>query len=138
MSGESEDIASGPTSPPPNFVAGVIDDRTDFELAVEDLVGAGVPRETLAIFHGERGAEAIAGRHGGGLMSWFRRAAGFLSDEHEYIDHYEEEARRGHFVVGVPLPDATDPTRERIRSILTKRAAHHVVSSTPWTHTGDA
>jgi hypothetical protein len=138
MSGTSEGFASGPTGPPPNFVAGVIDDRTSFELAVEDLVRAGIPRETLGILQGERGADAISGRYGGGPASWFRHAADYLSDEHEYIDRYEEEARRGHFVVGVPLPDATDATRERIRSILTKRAAHHVVSSTPWIHTGDA
>lgn len=132
-----EGVASGPTSRPPNFVAGVIDDGADFEGAVEDLVAAGIARESLGILQGERGAEAIAGRYEGGLGSWLQRVGEFLSDEREYVDRYQEEARQGHFVVGVPLPDESDATRERIRAILSTHGAHSIVSSTPWTHTGD-
>jgi Rad3-related DNA helicase len=136
MTGRPEGIASGPTDRPPNFVAGVIDDRAAFERAVEALVEAGIARESLGILQGERGADAIAGRHGGGLRSWLQRAGELFSDEPDYVRRYEEEARRGHFVVGVPLPDSSQATRERIRAILTAGGAHAIASSTPWTHTG--
>jgi hypothetical protein len=114
-------VANGPSSRPPGFVAGAIDDGADFERAVEDLVAAGIARESLGILQGERGAEAIAGRYEGGVRSWLQRVGELLSDEREYVDRYQEDAREGHFVVGVPLPDESDATRERIRAI---RSAH--------------
>jgi hypothetical protein len=130
-----EGVASGPTKRPPNFVAGVINDRARFEQAVEELVAEGITRESIGILQGARGADAIGGRHEG--TSWLHRAAEFLSEERDYVARYEEEARQGHYVVGVPLPDASEATRKRIRAVLTAHGAHSIASSTPWTHTGE-
>lgn len=135
--GTPEGVANGPSKRPPYFVAGVIDDRTQFEKAVEELVAAGISGESIGILQGARGADAIAGRHESGVRSWLHRAGELLSDERDYVARYEEEARRGHFVLGVPLPDASEATRERIRAVLTEHGAHSIASSTPWTHTGD-
>lgn len=127
--GTSEGVASGPTKRPPNFVAGVIDDQSQFERAVEELVAAGISRDSIGILQGARGADAIAGRNEG--MSWLHRAAEFLSDEREYVARYKEEARQGHFVVGVPLPDASEATRQRIRAVLAAHGAHPSLRARP-------
>ena len=132
----TEGVVSGPSGKPPNFVAGVIDDAAAFEKAVQDLVDAGIDRDSIGVLQGERGAETIAGRHGGGVRSWLHRASEALSDEHEYLDRYEAEARQGHYVIGVPLPETAGPSREQVRAILTQHGGRLVVSSTPWTHGG--
>lgn len=130
-------VVSGPSGKPANFVTGVIDDVARFDAALGELTSAGIARESIGVLQGERGAEVIAGRHGAGIHSWLRHASESLSDEHEYLHRYEEEARNGHFVVGVPLPDATEATRENIRGILTRHGAHSIVSSGRWTHSGE-
>ena len=130
-----EGVVSGPSRRPPNFVAAVIDDGPEFERALEDLVAAGIPRESMGILQGERGAEAMAGLYES--RSWLQRVGDMLSEEREYVDRYKEAARQGHFVVGVPLPDGSEATRQRIESILSEHGAHSLVSSTRWTHSGD-
>jgi hypothetical protein len=128
-------MATGPGRRPANFVAGVIDERGEFERAVEDVVAAGVARESIGVLQGEEGAEGIAHRYGGGFVGRLRRGAELFGDEAEFVQHYEREARAGHFVMGVPLPDATHATRERFHGILAAHGAHSVVSGGPWTHT---
>jgi hypothetical protein len=120
---------------PPNFVAAVIDDAPEFERALEDLVAAGIARESMGILQGERGAEAMAGVYES--RSWLQRVGDMLSDEREYVDRYRQAAREGHFVVGVPLPDRSEATRQRIEAILSKHGAYSLLSSTRWTHSGD-
>ena len=134
---QPEGIATGPSQRPPQFVAGVIDDADQVEGAIEELTALGVQRESIGVLQGERGADAIAGRHAYGLRSWFQRAAETLSDEAEYFDRFQEAARAGRYVVGIPLPDASEATQERVREILTKRGAHSLVFSSRWTHSGD-
>src|SRR5687768_18502936 len=71
--GDSEGVASGPTTKPSNFVARVIDDRAELEPALEELLAAGVARESVAILQGERGADAISRRGARGLKTWLLR-----------------------------------------------------------------
>jgi hypothetical protein len=130
-------VARGPSGKPPHFVTGVIDDPTSFETAVDELISAGIARDSIGVLQGERGAEVIAGRHGEGIRSWLRRTSESLSDEHEYLEAYEEEARKVHFVLGVPLPDAGEALRGSILQILTRHGAHSIVSSDRWTHSGE-
>ena len=132
--GTTEGVATGPSDRPTNFVAGVIGAADEFEHAVNEIIAAGVKRESIGVLQGQRGADAIAGRHAGGLRSWFQRTGEALSDETRYVDRYEEEARRGGYVIGVPLPDARDTTRERIRQILRTHGGRFIVSSTRYTH----
>jgi hypothetical protein len=133
----AEGVVSGPSGKPPQFVAAVIDERDDLEAAVGELVELGIARESLGILQGQRGADAIAGRHGEGIRSWLQRARESLSDEEEFIDRFEEAARQGHFVIGVPLPDRSTTIRDQVRTILSDHGAHSIVSSTRWTHSGD-
>jgi hypothetical protein len=126
----SEGEASGPPGRPRNFVAAVLDDEREFRRALDQLTAAGIPREALGVLYGERGAEAIAGRE----RRWLEE---LLSDEPSYVDRYEQEIRAGGYVVGVPLPDGRDESRERVRSVLKARGARYIVSSTRWTHSID-
>jgi hypothetical protein len=134
-----EGVVRGPSGKPPQFVAGVIDDGDEFERAIEELTTAGVERESIGVLQGERGAEAIAGRHEHhGLRGWFQHAAESMSDEDEYLNHFQEAARAGGFVIGVPVAQHGGATSERVLEILTRHGAHSLVSSSRWTHTGDA
>lgn len=49
--------------------------------ALDELVQAGIPRESLGVLYGERGAAAIAGRQ----RRWLEE---LLSDEPTYVDRY--------------------------------------------------
>lgn len=117
--------ASGPSGRPARFVAAVIYDEREFEAALDELVAAGIPRESLGVLHGERGAAAIANRR----HRWLNE---FLSDETRYVEHYAEEIRQGGRVVGVPLPN--EALRDRVTEILRAHGARDLVSSGRWAY----
>ncbi len=111
--------ANGPSGRPVNFVAAIYDER-EFEAALDELVAAGIPRESLGVLHGERGAAAIANRR----HRWLNE---LLSDETRYVEHYAEEIRQGGRVVGVPLPN--EALRDPVTEILRAHGARDLVSS---------
>ena len=71
----------------------------------------------------------------GGLEASLQRLSEFLEDSTEYLDRYEAEARIGHYVIGVPLPDSREETRQRVRQILKSHGGHYIVSNARWTYT---
>jgi hypothetical protein len=132
-----EGVVRGPSRKPPLFIAGVIDEGDDLERAIEELTTAGIDRESIGVLQGERGADTIAGRHDHGMRGWFERTAELMSDEGEHLDRFQEAARAGRFVIGVPLPDRSDAMRETVWEILSRHGARSLISSSRWTHTGD-
>ena len=85
----NQDLEPGEATPdrrPTDFVAGVIDDRTEFEAAVRDLVDAGFEESTLGTRYGQAGVDAFTSRP----RHWFDA----LSDASDYMDRYTEELRR--------------------------------------------
>jgi hypothetical protein len=131
MASHSDDQgeARGRPDRPANFVAAVIHNKNEFDLALEELRALGIDESSFGVLHGERGAAAIAsrGRH------WLD----FLSDESRYVERYEEEIRAGGLVVGVALDRNHEKDRDRVRQILRDHGAHFIVSRTPWTHEVD-
>ena len=115
-----EGVVSVPSRRPPNFVAAVIGDAPEFELALEDLVVAGIARESVAGPARRTREEAIAGRYES--RSWLQRVGDMLTDEREHVDLYKEAARQGHFVVGVMLPE-----RARLRGNASKPSSTSTV-----------
>ena len=122
-----EGEASGPADRPRHFVAAVIHDEGEYRRAIDELTDAGIPRDSLGMLYGENGAAAIAGRQ----RRWFEA---LLSDEASYVDRYEQEIRAGGYVIGVPLADGSDASRDRVRDILKSHGARFVVSSGRWAH----
>ena len=69
---------------PDNFMAGVINDQQQMELVVNELRSLGFPEESIAVLHGDSGADAL--RHRGeqpgvtgffqGILARFKEAAG--------------------------------------------------------------
>ena len=119
--------ASGPADRPRHFVAAVIHDEGEYLRAIDELTEAGIPRNSLGLLYGETGAAAIAGRQ----RRWLEA---LLSDETSYVDRYEEEIRAGGYVIGVPLADDSDASRDTVRSILKSHGARFVVTSGRWAH----
>jgi hypothetical protein len=123
----NEDLEPGEATPdhrPTDFVAGVIDDRSEFEAAVRDLVHAGFQESTIGIRHGQAGVDAFTSRP----RHWFDA----LSDASDYMDRYTEELRRGAYAIRVPLGERVDENRTLARQILRQHGAHHIVSAGRW------
>ena len=121
-------VATGQPQRPTNFVAAAIPDAASLGSAVAELVAAGIPRDTIAVLQGDRGASTIAETRRQ-TRSWLD-----FSDERRYVERYEDEAREGHYVVGVPLPDGGDAMRRTVRRILETNGGHAIVSSGRWTY----
>jgi hypothetical protein len=47
---------------PENFIAGVLNDQQQVELAVNELHSLGFAEESIAVLHGESGAESLRRR----------------------------------------------------------------------------
>ena len=121
-------IAVGPSSRPTNFVAAALPDRDSYERSRAELIEAGVPADAIAVLQGETGAAVIADTR--------RRAHSWLDlgDERRYVERFEDEARQGHYVIGVPLPNDSDAMRRSVKSILAAHGGHAIVSGSRWLH----
>jgi hypothetical protein len=107
-------------SRPDNFMAGVINDQQQVELAINELHSLGFAEESIAVLHGESGADAL--RHRGeqpgvtgffqGILARFRETAG---NELESIQQHVEAAERGNYVIAVLLPNADVELSEKGR-----------------------
>ncbi len=121
-------IAVGQANRPTDFVAAALPHGDAFEAAFAELVRAGVAADTIAVLLGDRGAAAIteARRHARGWLD--------MSDQGRYVERFEDEARDGHYVVGVPLPGGDPALRRSVAEILARHGGHTLVNSTRWTH----
>ena len=119
--------ASGPAERPRHFVAAVIHNEDEYRRAIDELTEAGIPRDSLGKLYGETGVAAIAGRQ----RRWLEA---LLSDEASYVERYEQEIRAGGYVIGVPLADGSDTSRDRVRGILKAHGARLIVTSGRWAH----
>ena len=117
--------ARGPSGRPTEFVSAALHDKAAFDRALEQIVALGVERDSIGVFSGERGVEAFSKRG----RKWFPD----LSDEHEFIERYQEEMRQGGYVVGVPLKKHSEADRSRVESILREAGAHSFVFGSRWT-----
>jgi hypothetical protein len=125
----SESGEATPDRRPTNFVAGVIDDRDEFEAALRDLVDAGFEESTFGVRYGQAGIDAFASRP----RHWFD----LLSDQSDYMDRYTEELRRGGHAIRVPVAAPLDEQRALVRQILRSHGAHHIVSAGRWSFETD-
>jgi hypothetical protein len=117
---------------PDNFMAGVINDQQQMELVVNELRSLGFPEESIAVLHGESGADAL--RHRGeqpgvtgffqGILARFREAAG---NELENIQQHVEAAERGNYVVAVLLPNTDVELSEKVRQSLKSHGGYNIV-----------
>jgi hypothetical protein len=108
-----------------DFVAGVIDDNTDVQFALNDLDSIGFSKEAILVFSGERGAEEIGHIGGTGLVGQLRRAAAdYVGNAREVTERHKEEAARGHHVMMVPI-DGLEPAT-RVRHMLQAHGGHDI------------
>jgi hypothetical protein len=117
---------------PNNFMAGVLNNQQQMELAVNELHSLGFAEESIVVLHGESGADAL--RHRGeqpgvigffqGIWARFNEVAG---NELENIQQYIEAAERGNYVVVVLLPNADVELSEKVRQSLKSHGGYDIV-----------
>jgi hypothetical protein len=87
---------------PAFHLCGVVDSTEAAELALIDLLAAGVAEDRLRTWHGPAGATAIdptGQKHGRMARLW--RALEKATGERELLEHYASEVERGHVGIGV-------------------------------------
>jgi hypothetical protein len=87
---------------PSFYLCGVVDSTEAAELALIDLLAAGVAEDRLRTWHGPAGATAIdptGQKHGRMARLW--RALEKATGERELLEHYASEVERGHVGIGV-------------------------------------
>ena len=80
----------------------MVDSTEAAELALVDLLAAGVKEDQLHTWHGPAGAAAIdptGQRHGRMARLW--RALEKITGERELLQHYANEVESGHVGIGV-------------------------------------
>jgi hypothetical protein len=117
---------------PDNFMAGVLNDQQQMELAVNELHSLGFAEESIVVLHGESGADALRrrGEQPGvigffqGILARFNEVAG---NELENIQQHVEAAERGNYVVVVLLPNANVELSEKVRQSLKSYGGYDIV-----------
>lgn len=110
---------------PYNSVVGVIDDPSDLEAAVEELVGSGFAESSVNVLCGERGVRQIDAKgKRKGLLARLFRVVDALGVEREHTEHHVKELEAGHFIVVVDSPD--DGTKARARDGLAAHGGHFI------------
>jgi nucleotide-binding universal stress UspA family protein len=87
---------------PSSYLYGVVDSTDAAELALVDLVAAGVTEDQLHTWHGPAGTAAIDAtgqRHGRMARLW--RTLEKATGERELLEHYASEVKSGHVAIGV-------------------------------------
>ena len=108
---------------PSFYLYGVVDSTEAAELALVDLLAAGVAEDQLHTWHGPAGAAAIdptGQRHGRMARLW--RALEKATGERELLDHYASEIERGH--VGIGVQCGAGEGRRVLTEILRKHGGH--------------
>jgi hypothetical protein len=110
---------------PYNSVVGVIDDPTDLEAAVEELVASGFDESDVNVLCGESGVRQIDAKgKRKGLLARLFRIVDALGEEREHTAHHVKDLESGHFVVVVDAPDET--TKARARDGLAAHGGHFI------------
>jgi hypothetical protein len=87
---------------PSFYLYGVVDSTEAAELALVDLLAAGVAEDRLHTWHGPAGAAAIDPTgHLHGRMARFWRTLQKATGERKLLEHYASEVENGHVGIGV-------------------------------------
>jgi hypothetical protein len=110
---------------PYNSVVGVIDDPSDLEAAVEELVASGFAESDVNVLCGAAGVRQIDAKgKRKGLLARLFRIVDALGAEREHTARHVEELEAGHFIVVVDSPD--EITKARAREGLAAHGGHFI------------
>ena len=108
---------------PSFYLYAVVDSTEAAELALVDLLGAGVKEDQLHTWHGPAGAAAIDPTgHSHGRMARLWRALEKVTRERELLEHYASEVESGHVRIGVQV--RSGEKRRLLTEILQKHGGH--------------
>ena len=108
---------------PASHVYGVVDSLANAELALADLLIAGVPRRHLHTWHGTSGKETIdpsGEKHG--RIARFWRMLEKATPERELLDRYAEEVEKGRVCIGVRC--GSSAAQQGVTQLLQRHGGH--------------
>jgi nucleotide-binding universal stress UspA family protein len=108
---------------PSFYLYGVVDSTEAAELALFDLLAAGVKEDQLHTWHGPAGVAAIdptGQKHGPMARLW--RALETVTGERDLLENYASEVERGHVRIGVQV--RSGEKRQLLTEILQKHGGH--------------
>lgn len=116
---------------PYNSVVGVIDDPSELEAAVQELVASGFAESDVHVLCGDDGVRRIDAKgKRNGLLARLFRIVDALGEEREHTARHVKELESGHFIVVVDSPD--EATKARARDGLTAHGGHFVNYYSRW------
>ncbi len=110
---------------PTDHLFGIIDEPEQAGSAIVALRSAGIDDDSVSTFHGDAGAIRIdASGSAHGLFARLIRISQAMSMDGDQSQRYEDEARNGHTVIAVHIPD--DGVRDRALGILKTHHGHYI------------
>ena len=110
---------------PYNSVVGVIDDPSDVEAAVQELIESGFAESDVNVLCGDAGVRQIDAKgKRKGLLARLFRIVDALGAEREHTARHVEELEAGHFIVVVDSPD--EAAKARARDGLAAHGGHFI------------
>jgi hypothetical protein len=110
---------------PYNSVVGIIDDPSELEAAVQDLIASGFAESDVNVLCGDSGVRQIDAKgKRKGLLARLFRIVDALGTEREHTSRHVQELESGHFVVVIQSPG--ESAKERARDSLEAHGAHFI------------
>lgn len=111
-----DESGDGRLSYPTHQVLSVFHNATGATAALKELADAGIPLDTITVYHGEAGAETLTATAEGGSGGWVTRLIRTFGGEQEGIREYEQAVIDGGYLLSVPAE--TDEEKERVRDLV--------------------
>jgi len=123
--------ARDPGPYPEDHVVGVIDRSENVRAAVEALDAAGYNSDDVTVLCGQSGLERLDadGSHHG-LLGRVVRLVQTYGTEGEALRLLEDELQRGHFVIGVRVPD--DAGKQQVADLLAEHGGSYLHHYDRW------
>lgn len=131
----SVSAASSPAAQPQDWIVGVIDTPADAEQAAQDLHNAGFADEEVLLSHGPDAEQAFQDQaaHQGLLKRIMSLLVGDANESSSFADDYTEEAKLGHSIISVYVPQNEDIAQAQ--QILEAHGGHRIKHYGQWVTT---
>jgi alkanesulfonate monooxygenase SsuD/methylene tetrahydromethanopterin reductase-like flavin-dependent oxidoreductase (luciferase family) len=112
-----------------DFIAGVIDEPENAEMALLGLAVEGFTEDQILVLTGAKGSEVLDRVDGAGRFGRLRRfREDYVGSAHELRERYKDEAERGHYLVIVRISHSEK--KDAVHRVLESHGAHGLVTRT--------
>ena len=121
--------SQAPRKRPGCMIAGVIGDRRETQLAVDELSSLGFSESSIFVLHGESGAESLRhrGEAAGRLYHAWLHFDEFANASDDFVKGAVEAADAGEYVLGIELKREQTSNRDALLGLLKSHGARDIV-----------